>query len=64
MKLLQRLDEKVVDGHPDRPAPVRVPSEQPAVRLRGFIGNALNAAVRGRESAHTDKFMIHQVEIQ
>jgi hypothetical protein len=35
VSLLQALDEKVIDRHPNRPAPVGVAAEQARVRLTG-----------------------------
>src|ERR1700745_3691943 len=33
----QRLYQQVVDGHPDRPSPVRVAAEQPRARLGRLV---------------------------
>ena len=37
VELLQRFDEQVVDGHPDRPPPVRVSTEEAGNGFRGLI---------------------------
>src|SRR3954451_21110354 len=36
----QRPHQQVVEGHPDRAAPVAVAAEQPALRLTGFVVDA------------------------
>src|SRR5262245_39913182 len=37
VKFLQRLDQKKINREPDRPAPVGIPAEQPAARLRRLV---------------------------
>ena len=41
MELLQRLDEQVVDRKPNRPAPVGVAAEEPAVRFGRLVIDAV-----------------------
>src|SRR5437867_9470162 len=45
VKLLQRLDEQVVDWEPDRSTPVRVATEQPGAGLRWFVIHPVFRAV-------------------
>ena len=46
VKLLERLDQEIVHGEPDRPAPVRVAAEETARRLGGLVVDAVIDAVR------------------
>ncbi len=46
MEFLQRLDEQIVHREPDRPAPVRIASEQTGARFTRFIVHAVLAAAR------------------
>src|SRR5579871_325975 len=39
VKLLERLDQQEIDGHPHRAAPIRVTSEQPRCGFAGFVVN-------------------------
>src|ERR1700683_1093621 len=47
MKLLQRLDQEIVHGKPDGPAPVRISAEHRVGRFRGFVLHATGMAVDG-----------------
>src|SRR5689334_5568110 len=46
MKLLQGLDNKVVQRHPDRTSPVRVAAEEPGIRFGRLIRNRKLGSVR------------------
>src|SRR5690348_16901349 len=37
MKLLKRFDEQIVDGEPDRSAPIRIPAELRSARFRRLV---------------------------
>ena len=41
MKLLQRLDQEIVDRKPDRSAPIRIASKQTGAGLRRFVVHAM-----------------------
>src|SRR5512133_1633922 len=45
MKLLERLNDQVIDRKPDRSPPVGVPAEQAAIGFRGLVGNSICDAV-------------------
>ena len=45
VEFLQRLDHEVVDGEPDRAAPVRVAAEHPRVGFRGQISHGQRLVV-------------------
>src|SRR6516165_10607981 len=44
MELLQRFDEQVIDGEPDRSAPVGIAAEKVGVRLAGLISDGMGHA--------------------
>src|SRR5205823_8568448 len=39
MKLLKRFNEQVIDRHPDRSAPIRIPAENTGLRFSRLIAN-------------------------
>ena len=39
MELLERLDQQIIDGQPDRPAPVRVAAKHVALRFSGIVAD-------------------------
>lgn len=45
MEFLQRFDQKVVDGKPNRPSPVRIAAEKAACRLGWFVIDAIFLAI-------------------
>jgi hypothetical protein len=48
MELLERLDEQIVNGKPDRPPPVRVSAEQSTSRLCGLVPDGEGLPVDGQ----------------
>src|SRR5207248_5343805 len=59
VKLLQGFDEQVVDGEPDRPAPVGIAAEEAAGRLGGLVPHAVAVAV---ELQHVWLVLVHSRE--
>src|SRR5579863_534676 len=45
MESLQRFDQQIVDGEPDRSAPVGIASEQAGLRFGGFVSDAICLSV-------------------
>ena len=43
--LAERLNDQEVDGHPDRPAPVRVTAEQVGGRFAGLVIESIFLAI-------------------
>src|SRR5262245_53226940 len=49
MKLLQRLDDQVIDREPDRSAPVRIAAEEARPRFGRFVVDRVELAAGGKD---------------
>ena len=45
VQLLQRFDQEVIDGKPDRPPPVGVAAEQAAFRFSRLVADGMGSTV-------------------